>query len=112
MTRILFALGATVATQGALGLGVDLGAYIVRHVTGDFGNAGRYAEIELEEDRLGALATADDGKLNVHAIRHGGRILSAYKTPAGVLWVITEGLDAGGKATEDTVTTCLLPGEY
>ncbi len=110
----LFELGLVVATPGALALDVDLGAYVRRHVSGDFGKCGKYADIELtaKEARDGALATSDDGKLNVYAIRNGGRVLSAYDTPSGVLWVITDGLDAGGTGTEDTYTTCLLPEDY
>jgi hypothetical protein len=110
----LFALGECVATPGAVGLGVDLRAYILRHVAGDFGTCGRYDQTDLtaEEVELGALATSDDAKLNVHAIRYGGRVLSAYETPGGKLWVITDGLDAGGNQSEYTVTTCLLPEDY
>jgi hypothetical protein len=110
----LFALGECVATPGALGLGVNLAAHILRHVAGDFGTCGRYDQTDLtaEEVELGALATGDSAKLNVHAIRYGGRVLSAYETPGGRLWVITDGLDAGGNKSEYTVTTCLLPIEY
>ena len=112
--RRLFALGQTVATPGALGLGVDLGSYIVRHASGDFGTVGRFDQTDLtaREAQEGMFATADDAKLNVYAIRNGGRVLSSYDTPAGRLWVITDGLDAGGNGSEDTVTTCLLPAEY
>jgi hypothetical protein len=114
MKTPLFALGMVVATPGALALTPDLRPYIWRHVTGDFGTCGQYDQIELtaEEARAGAWATSDDGKLNVFAIRNGGRVLSAYETPGGRLWVITDGLDAGGNVTEDTVTTALLPDEY
>lgn len=58
------------------------------------------------------MATSDDGKLNVYAIRNGGRVLSAYETPSGRLWVITDGLLEGGNGDENTYTTCLLPEEY
>ena len=114
MSQGLFGLGQTLATPGALDLGVNLQGYILRHVSGDWGTVGRFDQTDLtaEEDARGMFATADDAKLNVVAIRHGGRVLSAYETPKGRLWVITDGLDAGGNSTEDTVTTCLLPSEY
>ncbi len=110
----LFELGPVVATPGALGLGVDLRPYIRRHVGGDFGNCGQYDQIDLtaDEQLRGAFATSDDGKLNVLAIRNGGRVLSVYDTPGGVLWVITDGLEDGGHANENTYTTCLLPEDY
>lgn len=72
----------------------------------------KQTDLTADEVQHGALATADDAKLNVWAIRYGGRVLSAYDTPGGKLWIITDGLDAGGNPTADTVTTCLLPDEY
>ena len=80
-----FAAGAVVATPGALGLGLDLLPYVQRHLAGDWGTCGRYEDIDLTADEAvhGALATSDDGKLNIYAIRNGGRVLSAYDTPAG-----------------------------
>lgn len=113
----LFASGPVVATPGALALGVDLVPYVRRHLCGDWGNCGRYAETDLtaDEQRLGALATADDAKLNVWSIRNGGRVLSPYDTAAGRLWVITDGLQEGALASDipdGTYTTCLLPEEY
>jgi hypothetical protein len=114
MSKALFALGRTVATPGALGLAVKLSEYIERHVTGDWGRIGRFGDVDLtaEEERLGAWKTGNDAKLNVHALRHGGRILSAYTTPSGTLWVMTEELGAGGNATEHTLTICMLPDEF
>ena len=113
MTQIM-ATGPVVATQGAAALDIDLLSYVRRHVAGDWGTCGRYAETDLtaEEARLGALATADDAKVNLWSIRYGGRVLSSYDTAAGTLWIITDGLEAGGTAGEDTYTTCLLPEEY
>jgi len=110
----VFAAGPVVATVGAAALGLDLGVYVQRHLRGDFGTCGQYAEIDLTADEAlnGALATAEDGKLNVCAIRYGGRVLSAYDTPVGVLWILTDGIEPGGNAGEDTYTTCLLPDEY
>jgi hypothetical protein len=49
-------------------------------------------------------------KANSNALKHGGRILSAYMLGTGVkIWIITEATD-----DEDnrTATTILLPGEY
>lgn len=112
--RRLFDLGICLTTPGALGLDVDLSSYIRRHVSGDFGTCGQYDQIDLTaaEQLRGALATADDGKLNVYAIRNGGRVLSAYDTPEGRLWVITDGLLEGGRGGAAIYTTCLLPDEY
>ena len=110
----VFASGPVVATQGAAAMGIDLLAYVRRHLSGDWGTCGNYADTDLTaaEQRLGALATADDAKVNLWSIRNGGRVLSAYDTPAGRLWIITDGLEPGGTAGEDTYTTCLLPDEY
>ncbi len=109
----IFAAGLTLATPGAWALGVDLAAYVRRHVAGDWGTLGNYAATELTpaEDAGGAGETSDDAKLNLHAIRHGGRVLSAYETPRGRLWVLTDGLAAGGQGRADTLTTCLTPEE-
>lgn len=108
------AAGAIVATPGALSLVPDVRPFIRRHLCGDWGRVGRLEDTDLTatEDRDGAFATADDAKLNAHAIRHGGRTLSAYDVNGGVLWIITDGLEPGGLASEDTVTTALLPEDY
>lgn len=48
---------------------------------------------------------AQDKEANEAALRDGTRILSSYKTKAGVkLWVITE--------ADRSATTVLLPDEY
>jgi len=84
-------LGRLAITMGAFALveeaGVNLAPYIIRHLTGDWG------EMDVEDRALndGALAT-------------GGRILSRYETPGGVIWIITE--DGHGEST------VLLPEEY
>lgn len=112
MTKILFDLGQTVATPGSLDelerAGVDPGTLLFKHATGDFGTCGKYDDITLTPYELekGALATADDGKLNRWGIDTGdGRILSAYILPTDVkVWVITE--------WDRSVTTILLPREY
>jgi len=84
-----FALGQVVATPGALELVGPEGVYglLWRHATGDWG--------ELE---------AFDRRQNSRALKTGARIFSAYETPAGRCWIITEA---------DRSSTCvLLPEEY
>jgi hypothetical protein len=58
-----------------------------RHVRGDWG------DLDLA-----------DKAANETALKHGGRILSAYDTQGGRLWIITE--------ADRSVTTILLPEEY
>ncbi len=84
-----FAPGRVVATPGALDLIGHAGAYALlrRHLSGDWG----------------ALDT-HDRRENVRALSAGARIFSAYETPAGRVWIITEA---------DRSSTCiLLPEEY
>jgi hypothetical protein len=90
----LFTLGQVVATVGAF---QDFGPALIaellhRHLTGDWG--------ELD---------ADDIRANNEALRTGARLLSAYETPAGRCWILTE-------ATDDTgarCSTCVLrPADY
>jgi hypothetical protein len=85
-------LGRLAATPGALGAmrasGQTPDFFLAKHLAGDWGEVG-----------------AEDRRANDAALRHGGRLLSAYKTLKGVmLWVITEA-DRGG-------TVVLLPEEY
>ncbi|MEM1043498.1 MAG: hypothetical protein AAGI91_12825 [Bacteroidota bacterium] len=88
-----FALGLLVATPGALALarehGVDVLALLRRHRSGDWGVVGR-----------------DDALANDLALDPAcpARLLSAYDTPGGRLWVITE--------ADRSATTVLLPSEY
>lgn len=87
----MFELGAVVATPAALEAltlaGVDPAELLARHVIGDWGDLG-----------------AEDKRLNSRELREGTRIFSAYDTPAGRLWVITE--------ADRSATTLLLPSEY
>lgn len=88
--RQLFNPGQIVATQGALILsesGENLLAYLFRHLSGDWGDLG-----------------ADDKRENEFSLKNGFRILSAYDTNSGKLWIITE--------ADRSVTTFLLPAEY
>ena len=83
----LFSSGEILATPGALGLGVDLMPYLLRHLTGDWGDVDEF-----------------DKQQNDLAVKEGSRILSAYQTPAGKLWVLSE--------ADRSATTLLLPDEY
>ncbi len=84
-------IGTLAITGGVMALvddaGVDLAPYIVRHLTGDWG--------EMD---------AEDRAANNRALATGDRILSRYETPGGVIWIITE---AGHGES-----TVLLPEEY
>ncbi|WP_095516008.1 hypothetical protein [Rubrivirga sp. SAORIC476] len=91
MLRPLFDLGRTLATPGALSLasraGVSIPALLERHAVGDWGDIG-------VGDRLA----------NELALPGGARLLSAFQTDAGRLWIITE--------ADRSSTTVLLPDEY
>jgi hypothetical protein len=87
---MLFKPGTIVATPGALELaeqGLNLLAYLMRHLKGDWGD----------------LCPEDKAENNL-SLRSGFRLLSAYETPLGKLWVITE--------ADRSATTFLLPDEY
>ncbi len=88
----LFALGQVVATPGALAALEAAGQappdFLVRHVTGDWGDL-------VEEDV----------RENKRALERGGRLFSAYNLSDGTrLWIITE--------HDRSVSTLLLPLEY
>lgn len=87
----LFALGAVVATPGALDLldrnGINATPFLARHQYGDFGTL-----------------CAEDIQENLLSIERGLRILSAYDIGNERLWVITE--------ADRSSTTLLLPVEY
>jgi hypothetical protein len=85
-----FQPGAILATPGALNLaehGVNLMDYLQRHLSGDWGDL-----------------TRDDQQENEFSLKNGFRILSAYNTMSGRLWIITE--------ADRSATTFLLPSEY
>jgi hypothetical protein len=88
--RIRFQSGTVVATVGATMIADNhaILELLRRHLSGDWG--------ELSEE---------DKKANEHAVKHGDRILSSYKTESGEkLWVLTEA---------DRSSTCVMtPGEY
>jgi hypothetical protein len=84
-----FEPGAFVCTPGALEMlsHRDLQELLRRHLSGDWGDLG-----------------TSDRKANDYALEHGERLMSAYETPWGRIWIITEA---------DRASTCvLLPGEY
>ena len=88
----LFPLGQVVATPGALAALQEAGQepieFLIRHVTGDWG--------ELD---------AEDIQENEFSLKNDLRLLSAYRTAKDEkLWVITE--------WDRSVTTLLLPSEY
>lgn len=84
-----FPLGSIYATPGALDLNVSLAHYLRRHHCGDWG------EELCDEDK----------QANEDALKHGDRLLSCYRTPAGDrLYIITE--------WNRSSTTILLPEEY
>lgn len=91
MAGVLNSLGFVMATPAALALlekhGMDPGELLARHQSGDWGDLCR-----------------EDWKMNDHDLREGGRLFSAYDTPAGRVWIITE--------ADRSVTTILLPHEY
>ena len=87
---MLFNPGTIVATPGALELaeqGIDLRAYLKRHLNGDWGD----------------LSPEDKAENNL-SLHQGFRLLSAYNTSQGKLWIITE--------ADRSATTFLLPDEY
>jgi hypothetical protein len=88
----LFDLGRVLCTPGALraleAAQQGLAEFLVRHVTGDWGEV-------CEEEKAE----------NEQSVRQGFRILSAYRLRTGVkIWVITE--------ADRSATTALLPSEY
>lgn len=81
-----FPLGITVATSGAIALGIDLSHYLFRHHCGDWGDL-------CDEDR----------QANENALIHGERILSCYQPPEGrKIFIITEW---------DRSSTCVMLSE-
>lgn len=82
-----FSLGSVSATRGVFDLDMELIPYLKRHNSGDWGDI-----------------CSEDWELNDDALEDGGRLFSAYETPAGKIWIITE--------ADRSVTTILLPKEY
>ena len=83
-----FPLGQTVATPGAIALGINLASYMHRHHCGDWGDL-------CDEDK----------QSNEEALEDGFRILSCYQVGGGNrIYIITE---AGRQST-----CVMLPDEY
>jgi hypothetical protein len=83
-----FPLGRTVATPGAIALGIDLASYMRRHHCGDWG------DLDVE-----------DKQRNEEALTDGSRILSCYQVGGGRrIYIITE--------ADRSLTTALRPEEY
>ena len=85
----MFETGMVVATPGimdALDAG-DMTRLLARHVRGDWGDV-------CDEDK----------NQNNEAVKNGDRVLSAYETDKGKIWIITE--------ADRSLTTFLLPEEY
>ncbi|MCI0724612.1 MAG: hypothetical protein L0338_37455, partial [Acidobacteria bacterium] len=83
--RIVASPGALVAIQKA---GQEPGVFLDRHVSRDWGDV-----------------SGQDREDNDYGLQHGLRLLSVYRTNAGVtLWIITE--------ADRSATTLLLPEEY
>lgn len=85
-----FELGGLVATPGVLdAVGyTDILVALRRHALGDWG------EVDI-----------DDGRANDQALVEGARLLSVYRSTAGIkFWIITE--------ADRSATTVLLPEEY
>lgn len=86
-----FSLGKCVITPGAIELlkqsGVNYGALLQRHVSGDWGDM-----------------SPEDKAENDFSVSRELRIFSAYALLCGKIWVITE--------ADRSVTTLLLPSEY
>ena len=84
-----FALGRIVDTRGAIATFGHEGCFrlLARHAGGDWGDVDGH-----------------DRRENERALKDGARLLSAYDTPAGRCYVITE--------ADRSSTTVLLPSEY
>lgn len=91
ISPLLFSLGRTMATSGAVNIlnGEIIRAlpFLLRHQSGDWGSV-----------------HPEDGVANDAAVVFGGRILSCYHIADERLWIITE--------ADRSVTTLLLPEEY
>ncbi len=94
MSTPKFNLGQVVITQGVIALvdkhKLQLFEYLGRHHKGDWG--------DLSSEDKQANDNAVDSK------EAPMRVLSAYKTNGGKIWIITE--------WDRSVTTILLPSEY
>ena len=85
-----FSLGQTVITRTALAVlsALDIAGALYHHQRGDWGETGQ-----------------QDAQANERALKQGERLLSVYRTLAGVkFWIVTE--------WDRSATTVLLPEDY
>lgn len=88
-----FPLGQLVSTRGVFDWAEEQGMQsaimncVARHVSGDWGDV-----------------CVEDWASNDDAVKHGGRLLSAYTLAGTKIWIITE--------WDRSVTTVLFPDEY
>lgn len=94
--------GQIVMTPGAIEVMANNNAlvseYLIRHVTGDWGDA-----------------PPEDVRANERDLKAGRRLLSAYTLPkSDRIWIITDAVDTedGDDPYRRRVTTVLLPSEY
>jgi hypothetical protein len=89
IVRPKFSLGQIVITANAQATldPTDVQQGLVRHAAGDWGDV-----------------CSEDAESNDHGSKHGGMILSAYRSRDELFWIIT---DAG-----HGVTTVLMPEDY
>ena len=92
MSGIKFTPGSLYITPGASEAfkvsGDDVTGYLIRHISGDWGDVDEH-----------------DRRENELSLEHGWRILSAYRLSNGTrFWIITE--------ADRSATTFLLPEEY
>lgn len=107
-----FDLGVVRITAGAIAALEEaeqrIAPLLSQHAAGDWGEVGRLEDTEVSPEEMegGALATAEDAKLNKIAIERGrGRVMSVYQLPTQHrLWVMTD-LPGGG-------TEVMLSSEY
>ena len=113
--RPLMEPGRVVATPAALDAlekaGAEAGQFVHRHLCGDWGDDGTYAETTLtERERAhGAFATDEPAKLNALAVdaADGSRVMSTYTLGTGEkIWISTQGTGM------DRYTSVFLPSEY
>lgn len=62
------------------------------------------ALLRYQLEDWGDALPPEDAELNDESIKEGGRILAAYNTSCGRIWIITE--------WDRSVTTVLYPSEY
>lgn len=113
MGKYLFNPGNLFCTPSVLALAehnqTEFEMLVVRHLSGDFGEYGTFADISVTQEEIeeGMGATADAGKLNKIAILTGrGQVDSCYEISSGQTILVITVLSG-----QDTYTTTLLPSE-